>query len=40
MPELKNNPDYITAIEYAHFLGVLTDQQRDELLNYDIIAAS
>jgi len=30
---LITNPDYLSAIEWAYFFGVITDEQRNELLS-------
>jgi len=29
---LTTNPDYLAAIEWAYFIGVIADEQRNELL--------
>ena len=32
MPDLRNHPDYIEAVENAFVQGAITEHQRDELL--------
>ena len=32
MQDLRTNPDFIEQVNHAHFLGVLTDEEREKLL--------